>query len=100
MLAVLINLLVGPSGKYLNFNDFTNQFPHIRVTFLVYEGIISAIRRYRLKVNVQLKARFSLLDTKVWTIIQRGNTVVQATNVKSEAIPAAVKTWNENLMVH
>ena len=92
---VLIRQLLGPHGEYLNFNDLTNQFPHIKMNFLVYEGIITAIKKYQKKVNVELSVKFSCLDTKVWTIIQRGNKAVQTALDKSEAVPAAVNKWNK-----
>ena len=62
---------------------------------MVYEGIITTIKKYQKKVNVELSVRFSCLDTKVWTIIQRGNKAVQTTLDKSEAVPAAVNKWNK-----
>ena len=92
---VLIGQLLGPYCDYLNFNDFTNQFPHIKMNLLVYEGIITAIKKYQKKVNVKVSVRFSCLNTKVWTIIQRGNKAVQTALDKSEAVPAAVNKWNK-----
>ena len=62
---------------------------------MVYEGIITAIKKYQKKVNVELSVKFSCLDTKVWTIIQRGNKAVQTALDKSEAVPAAVNKWNK-----
>ena len=58
---VLIIQLLGPHGEYLNFNDFTNHFPHIQMIFLVYEGIITAIKKYPKKDSVELSVRFSCL---------------------------------------
>ncbi len=58
---VLIRQLLGPHGEYLNLNDFTNQFPHIKMNFLVYEGIITAIKKYPKKDSVELSVRFSCL---------------------------------------
>ncbi|WP_419635471.1 hypothetical protein, partial [Thiolapillus sp.] len=80
---------LGPHGEYLNLNDFTNQFPHIKMNFLVYEGIITAIKKYPKKDSVELSV---CLNTKVWTIIQRGNKAVQTALDKSEA---AVNKWNK-----
>ena len=92
---VLISQLLGHHGKYFNFNNFTNQFPHIKTNFLVYEGIITAIKKYQKKVNVELSVRFSCLHTKVWTIIRRGNKAMQTALDKSEAVPTAVNKWNK-----
>ena len=78
----MIRQLLGPDGEYLNFNAFTNQFLHIRMIILVYEGIFAAVKEK--KVNIELSARFSCLKTKVWTIIQRGNKAVQTALDKSE----------------
>ena len=60
---VLIRQLLGCHSEYLNFNDFTNQFPHIKMYFLVYGGIITAIKKYQKKVDVKLSVRFSCLNT-------------------------------------
>ena len=62
---------------------------------MVYEGIITTIKKYQKKVNVELSVRFSCLNAKVWTIIQRSNKAVQTTLDKSEAVPAAVNKWSK-----
>ena len=63
--------------------------------FLVYGGIITAIKKYQKKVDVKLSVRFSCLNTKVWTIIRRCNQAVQTALDKSKAVPVAVNKWNK-----
>ena len=41
---VMIRQLLGPNGECFNFDDFTNQFPHIMVIFFN-DGIIAAIKK-------------------------------------------------------
>ena len=39
-------------------------------------------------------ADYGIVETKVWTIIQKGNKAVQSTLAQSETIPASVQDWN------
>ena len=94
--SVLVRQLLGPNSEYLNFTDFTNQFPHIKISFLGFMKVLLPLsKKYQQKVNVELSARFSFLNTKVWTIIQRGNKAVQTALDKSKTVPAAVNKWNK-----
>ena len=89
-----IKHLVGLEGKFLNFNEFKDRFPHVRTNFLLYEGVIRAIKEYQKKVGIELISSQKHNGAKVWNIINKGNKAVRQSISKNENVPTAVQKWN------
>ena len=43
----------GPRG-YLSFNEFKAKFPNVKTDFLLYEGILTAIKRYKRRLGLDV----------------------------------------------
>ena len=93
---VKISHLVDDRGQFLSFEDFVRKYPRItRTNFLMYEGIVRAVRRYLQKFDF-MSENVNVYDAenKVWLLIECGNKVVKNTFVETGAIPTAVSHWN------
>jgi len=91
-----IRQLVNDNGNFMCFEEFRMRYPHIlRTNFLMYEGIINAIKRYREKYDIKLSSNFKTFDSKVWHVLGKRNKHVQSVLLKSEAVPTAIDRWNK-----
>jgi hypothetical protein len=95
---VHIRHLVNALGAFMSFQEFQTNYPNVRRTgYLMYEGILRAIRRYSQKLKIHLSNNFKIFDTKIWFIMTKGNKWIQFCLAESEEIPTAVKRWNEKI---
>ena len=63
---VWIGQLLGPNG-YLTYNEFKTKFQTVNTNYLLYEGILAAIKDYQKKLNWnELKGSFVVSDTPAW----------------------------------
>lgn len=90
----LVRHLVSSDGRYLTFDEFKTKFPQTETNFVMYEGVISAIRKFQKKAKVEFTDQGKLVDTNAWNIIGKGNKAVQATIAKSDIVPTSVQKWN------
>ena len=51
---------LGPHG-YLSYNEFKAKFPNVRTDFLLYEGILTAVKCYQRRLGLAVKENFQLL---------------------------------------
>ena len=93
---VKISQLMDVHGQFLSFADFTAKFPTIRRTnFLMYEGIVRALRRYRQKFEFMSEVDFVCdVENKTWSCIEAGNEAVRNMFCETGTTPAAVDRWN------
>ena len=89
-----VRQLINQDGKYLHFSEFKNKFPQVRIDFVMYEGILSAIRQFQKKAQIELVGGESAADTKAWNVIYKGNKTVQETLARSEIVSTGVQKWN------
>jgi hypothetical protein len=54
------------SDGYLSFDTFKVKFPGIVTNFLIYEGVIRAIKRYQKLLNVDFDGDVVIEDALVW----------------------------------
>ena len=57
------------------------------------------LKNTKKKINVQLSAKTGPAETKVWSIITKGNKAVKLTLAKSDITPTAVGRWNSQFDV-
>ena len=89
------------NNSFFTFVEFRDLYPNINNTnFLVYNGIIRAIIRYKQKLGIEFNTKNRIIETKVWKSIKEGGKIIQAILQKSNVQPSAVTKWNnvfENL---
>jgi hypothetical protein len=91
-----VRQLLKDNGTFMNFNDFRTKYPAIlRTNFLMFEGIMTSIKRYCEKVQVNLLNNTKILETKAWFTISRNNKYILSILSKTETLPTAVERWNE-----
>ena len=54
----------GPQG-YLSYNEFKAKFPNVKTDFLLYGGILTAIKRYNRRLRLEVKENFVIGDASV-----------------------------------
>jgi hypothetical protein len=92
---VYVHQLVKADGSYLSLDEFRTQFPVIvNTSFLLYGGVINAIKEYQEKCRLEALEYTGVLESKVWSTIGKGNRCVQSMMSCSGNIPAAVIKWN------
>ena len=74
---IKIGQLVDDSGNFMSFENFQQKFPGVNTNFLVYIGIIEAIKRYKFATGLE----FSREDDyngcpKVWSCLKYGGTKI------------------------
>jgi hypothetical protein len=92
---LFVNQLLNEQGRWFSFEEFVHLFPAVTNTnYLVYEGIINAIKYLQNKINVTDLCTLGLSVQKCWHVIRSGNKNV--TNVLNESgdIPTVVPKWN------
>ena len=63
---VSLGHLVGPHG-YLSYNEFKAKFPNVRTDFLLYDGILTAVKYYQRRLGLDVKENFLIGDVFVCT---------------------------------
>ena len=92
-----IRHLVNLDGTFMNFQQFRLRYPTImRTNYLMYEGILNAVKLYRQRIDVNLTNTFKNFHSKVWFCIGKGNKFIQSMLLRSGATPTAITRWNEN----
>ena len=91
-----IRHLYNGNGDLMNFQEFQLNYPNVRRTnFLMYEGILKAIKVYKEKQSIRFSNTYKIQENKLWFLIAKGNKKIQAVLSKSEAVPTAISRWNE-----
>ena len=69
---VSLGHLVGPHG-YLSYNEFKAKFPNVRTDFLLYEGILTAVKCYQRRFGLAVKENFVIGDAFVWRFLYKSS---------------------------
>ena len=69
---VFLGHLVGPHG-YPSNNEFKAKFPNFRTDFLLYEGILTAVKCYRRRLGLDVKENFVIGDAFVWRYLYKSS---------------------------
>jgi hypothetical protein len=85
---------------YLTFDAFKRKFPGIVTNFLMYRGVIHAVKRYQLFLNCEADSEFVTEDSLVWKCLSNGG----VRHIYSQLIhctdePKAIQKWCETLDV-
>ena len=91
---LFVRQLLNETGNFLSYGEFLLKFPNIRTNFLLFEGIIKAIRSYCQKHKIVLSDHYKLFDNKIWYCIQKGSKCIQNIINKNNVTPTAVRKWD------
>ena len=67
---VSLGHFLGPRG-YLSYNELKAQFPSVRTDFLLYKGIMTAVRCYQRRLVLDVKENFVIVDAFVWRYLYK-----------------------------
>jgi hypothetical protein len=89
------HLLNERGDDFLLYQEFQTKYPNVgRTDFLVYQGIINAVKQYKRKVGVDVSNNFKIFENKVWFGIVKGNRYIQSMLNKTTDTPTAISRWN------
>ena len=92
---IFVKQLTKDDGTYLSYNEFKVVYPALqRTNFLMFEGIVNAIKRFQKRLNVNLADQVKNFDNKTWWCIRKGNKTIQKVMLQSDITPTAVIKWN------
>ena len=89
----------GPQG-YLSYNEFKAKFPNVKTDFLLYGGILTAIKRYNRRLRLEVKENFVIGDASVWKYLYRFsvNDIYNYIHlVKNSNTPKYMEEWSKML---
>ena len=91
-----INDLMNNDGSFLSFVDFKLKYSNLHTDFLLYNGILCAIKEYQQRIDFDCTACNVLVPNEniTWSLIKKGNKNVQAALKDSVAEPTSLLTWN------
>jgi len=86
------------SDGYLLFNEFKLKYPNANVNFLLYEGIVAAIKKYQDKIGVCMSEWSQLEDSCVWkAMFSGGANHIYSIFVKNNTPPKGIEKWSDVL---
>ena len=96
---VSLGHLVGPHG-YLSYNEFKAKFPNVRTDFLLYEGILTAVKCYQRRLGLAVKENFVIGDAFVWRFLYKSSVKdIYSCLVRTSETPKCIEKWSKVLAV-
>ena len=88
--------LINAEGKLMTYREFKITYPNIkRTNFLMFEGVLKAVKCYLRKCDLQLSPGYKNTDPKMWTSLRKGSKHIQQMLIRSGAMATAVDKWNK-----
>lgn len=85
---------------FLSYGEFKNRYPNVYVNFILYEGIVRAVRNYQKQLGLVFCESFSVGDAFVWKCIcNSGSKHIYNCLVKHSERPKCFDKWTERLQV-
>ena len=92
---IYVKHLIKEDGTYLSYNEFKIIYPMLqRTNFLMFEGIVNAVKRFQKRLNIVLTDHVKNLENKTWWCIRKGNKSIQKVLLQSDTTPTAMIKWN------
>ena len=86
---------------FLTFAEFKNRYPNVYINFVLYEGIVRAVKNYQDKLGLVFCESFSIEDAFVWKCIcKSGSKHIYNCLVKHSERPKCIDKWTERLQVN
>ena len=94
---VSLGHLVGPHG-YLSYIEFKAKFPNVRTDFLLYEGILTAVKCYQRRLGLDVKENFVIGDAFVWRYLYKSSDKdIYSCLVKTSETLKCIEKWGKVL---
>ena len=93
-----IHHLINANGELMKYAEFMTAYPDVNTNFLQYEGIISSVREYQKKCQIQLNTEFKVIDSKSIQIINEGNRSTKLQLYDEGKQATAVVQWNKKYL--
>ena len=91
--------IVGPHG-YLSYNEFKAKCPNVRTDFLLYEGILTAVKCYQRRLGLDVKENFVIGDAFLWRFLYKSSVKdIYSCLVKTSETPKCIEKWSKVLAV-
>ena len=91
-----INQLMGPNG-YLSYKDFKTKFPDCDVNFVLYEGIVSAVKQFQRRCGFDFEPDVCTLQEncgKVWKCVAKGSRSIYQFLIKCDTPIKGIEKWS------
>jgi hypothetical protein len=88
-----IMYLLNENGEWYTCDEFCRKYGVV-CNFILYNGVLNAVRQYLLKNEVIILTQYQIIDPIVWLNISKGNKFVQDILNKPKFPSAAVTKWN------
>ena len=89
--------LVDDSGNFLSFEGFKHKFPGVNTNFLVYQGIIESIKKYKQTTGLVFSGEDYLSEgPKIWSYLRIGGTKSFYSMLTNNGVkPPCINKWEE-----
>lgn len=91
----VVGHLLDSTGEFLTFEQFRAKFPLLRVNFLVYAGVINAVKAYKQRCALDTVADCAISECKAWSLVMGGSKVVYPALVKLSGLHTCTSKWND-----
>ena len=94
------DILLVHMDTYHNYNEFKAKFPNVRTDFLLYEGILTAVKCYQRRLGLAVKENFVIGDAFVWTFLYKSSVEdIYSCLVRTSETPKCIEKWSKVLAV-
>ena len=91
-----IHQLLNNQNQFLTFDEFSTRYNCRHTNYLVFNGIINAVRRYKNSIHIPDNHTPKCLENKIWHNFKKGNKHIQKIlNIKN-LVPSAIAKWNRS----
>ena len=90
-----VHQILNDNNSFMNYQEFKNKHNWCQINFLVYAGIVNAIRDYTRTLNMQLVDQSKAFCNKIVKNLKLGNKNVQKLLNASTKLPTAIEKWNK-----
>ena len=87
--------LVGKNGKYLKFTEFREKFPELKINFLTYTGLISAIKKYQEKSKIGNPLKYKEEESVAIKVVEGGSQGIRSKLNETAEVAAGYRRWSQ-----
>ena len=95
---ITIEDVTDQNGEFLSFESFKEIHHDIATNFLVYSGIINAVKAYQKAVNIESEENCTGSGNKSWSLIMKRPKNVYSVLVKPKLSPACILKWSQEFV--
>ena len=88
--------IINGRGNILTFDEFQTKFPMIRINFLDYNGLVSSIRSYMRKLNMNCENVEDVGESVGWQILKSGKKIIEMEIDNKPGLHKSCIKWNNS----